>query len=87
MMFEYYFTPNASKEIGRLPTKYRKQVFDDIEKLCEFSHPMQSRNVLKLHGEYDKPTFRMRSGDYRIIFRIQEKLIIIGSVRNRQKGY
>lgn len=86
-MFDYQFTRNAAKEISRLPKKIQKQIFEDILEICRTNYPLQSRNVLKLHGSYTDNTFRLRSGSYRIIFRIILGKIIIDSVRNRQEGY
>jgi mRNA-degrading endonuclease RelE of RelBE toxin-antitoxin system len=86
-MFGYQFTHRAAKEVAKLPKDIQKQVFADIEAVCENNHPLQSRNVLKLKGGYDADTFRLRSGNYRIIFRFISGMILIDSVRNRQKGY
>ena len=85
-MFAYYFTPAAEKEIGGLPKRFQRQIFDAVEAVCRFSHPLKSTRVIKLKG-YAAPTYRLRSGDYRIIFRILNDALVIGSVRNRQEGY
>jgi len=85
-MFDYYFTASAGKDIKRLPKKVQRQVFESIETTCELVHPLKSAHVRKLEG-YNIPTYRLRSGDYRIIFRIEEKMLVIGEIRNRQAGY
>ena len=86
-MLRYQFTRPVAKEIERLPKEIQRQVFADILDVCQFSHPLQSRNVIKLKGGYDADTYRLRSGDYRIIFRFAAGEIIIASARHRQKGY
>jgi len=30
-MFAYYFTPAAEKEIGGLPKRFQRQIFDAVE--------------------------------------------------------
>ncbi|HOI97199.1 MAG TPA: type II toxin-antitoxin system RelE/ParE family toxin [Candidatus Pacearchaeota archaeon] len=86
-MFNYQFTRRAVKEIKSLPKEIQKQVFADIEEVCRSKYPLRSPNVLKLHGAYDADTFRLRSGSYRIIFRIINSSLVIDGVRHRQKGY
>jgi len=86
-MFGYQFTRCAAKEIAGLPKEIQKQIFADIEEICKLKYPLRSPNVLKLHGAYDADTFRLRSGSYRIIFRIIGSALAIDSVRHRQKGY
>ena len=85
-MFDYYFAPRAVKEVKRLPKRFQRQGFDAIEDVCKLSHPLKSLRVLKLEG-FAVPTYRLRSGDYRIIFRVSEKKLLVGEIRNRQKGY
>ena len=85
-MFAYSFTASAAKDIKRLPREFQRQVFDAIEAMCKLDHPRMSRNVLKLEG-YKVPTYRLRTGEYRVIFRAAGKTLLIGSVRNRQAGY
>lgn len=85
-MFEYYFTSGAKRDIKRLPKRFQRQVFDAIEAACSLEHPLKSRNVRKLEG-YGIPTYRIRSGDYRIIFRITRQMFIVAEIRNRQAGY
>ena len=86
-MFRYQFTNKAAKEIKKLPKEIQRQIFEDILFVCKTDYPLQSRNVLKLKGSYNDDTFRLRSGSYRIIFRIISGVIVIDSVRNRQQGY
>lgn len=86
-MFSYQFAQQAAKEIKRLPKNIQRQVFADILAVCKLRHPLQSKNVLKLRGDYDTVTFRLRSGNYRIIFRVINESLVIRSIRHRQKGY
>jgi mRNA-degrading endonuclease RelE of RelBE toxin-antitoxin system len=86
-MFNYKFTSSAEKKIRKIPKRFQKQIFNDLESICPFSHPLQSVKVLKLKGNYNEPTYRLRSGDYRVIFRIENKILFIASVHHRQEGY
>jgi len=85
-MYSYVFTATGKKSIKRLDKKFQRQIFDDIEEICELPHPTQSPNVIKLEGRYDADTYRLRSGEYRAIFRIADHLLIIDKVFNKQAG-
>lgn len=85
-MLKYSFHPTAEKELSRLPIKIQEQITVKLKELCQFSHPLQYRKVIKLKGGRFEQ-FRMRVGDYRIKFILRNSIIKIIHVQHRQVGY
>ncbi len=74
----------VQKQLDDLPQKQRKRLISGIRLLADEPRPS---GVKKLKG-YDK-TYRIRVGDYRIIYNIedQEKLILILNSIHRKDAY
>ncbi|NLF33207.1 MAG: type II toxin-antitoxin system RelE/ParE family toxin [Planctomycetes bacterium] len=69
--------PSAREAIGRLPNrKIQRQIVARIERLGLDPRP---RGYKVLHG--GKGLCRIRSGDYRIIYRIEDRQLIVAVVR------
>ena len=67
---------SAQKELKKLQKKTISRILQAIETLTDNPHPPGSR---KLHGaEY---TYRLRAGDYRIIYSIYSNILTIEIVR------
>ncbi len=76
--------PSIAKDIRGIPKSIVERIFDSIEKLSEDPLP---NGVVKLEGA-DK-TFRIRVGDFRIIYEFDRKRNVIDVlyVRNRREAY
>ncbi|MFM7575985.1 MAG: type II toxin-antitoxin system RelE family toxin [Microcystaceae cyanobacterium] len=74
----------VQKQLNALPTKQRDRLLAEIRSLAEEPRP---QGVKKLKG-YDK-TYRIRVGDYRVIYKIedQEMLILVLSSLHRRDAY
>ena len=74
----------VQKQLNKLPKQQRESLITAIRLLTDTPRPS---GVKKLKG-YDD-TYRIRIGDYRIIYKIQDKemLIIILSSIHRQDAY
>ncbi len=74
----------VQKQLDDLPKKQRERLISSIRLLVDEPRPS---GVKKLKG-YDK-TYRIRIGDYRIIYKIedQEKLILVLSSIHRKDAY
>ncbi|WP_017293608.1 type II toxin-antitoxin system RelE family toxin [Geminocystis herdmanii] len=85
-MIEYQikFKSSSAKELKNLPSNIQKRIGEVLEKIKE--NPRIS-GVIKLQG--DDKLYRIRVGDYRLVFEIDdsEKLIKITRVRHRQDVY
>ena len=76
-------TKSAARELERVPTKDRRRIVAKIRALAEDPRQVGAE---KLSGE-DK--YRMRQGDYRILYEIVDADLIVTVVRigNRREVY
>ncbi|MBM3295895.1 MAG: type II toxin-antitoxin system RelE/ParE family toxin [Candidatus Aminicenantes bacterium] len=79
---------SSIKSLERLEDKFSNRILDHIEKLGECENPLQHRDVRSLEGKL-KGYYRLRVGEYRIIFELdtQRRRIGILAVVPRGKGY
>ena len=82
-MFEIRFSKGAIKELKKLPRPISKRIFEQISLLQKNPYV---RNIKKLAGQ---PFFRLRIGDYRVIFEIKKKdlILFIIKVAHRKNIY
>ena len=74
--YQIKFKASASKEYKKLPSQVKKRINLVIEKLSD--NP-RSSGVIKLQGNND--LYRIRVGDYRIVFEIYDRELIIKVIR------
>jgi len=82
--YQAQLLPAAQKELDKLPQRIRLSVLSHIKHLSGNPRPVGCR---KLKGTND--VFRLRIGDYRIIYRVIDKdgLVSVGHVLHRSKAY
>lgn len=83
LVYEITFARSARKELENIPIHAADNIFSEIEHLAETPRPHGVKKLKAAKG------WRIRIGDYRIIYEINDRLrtIVIGSVRQRSKGY
>lgn len=83
-MYKLTIKPSALKEIKRLAERAKSRVKKAIERLMSEPRP---RGVRKIVGGDD--IFRLRVGDYRVIYHIDdaERKIRIIAIRKRDEVY
>jgi len=74
-------TRRAAKQLSELAAADRKRVARRISALTESPHPKEAR---KLSGADD--LWRIRVGDYRVIYQIQDRILLIVIVRIGHRG-
>ncbi len=80
----------ALKQLGDLPLKIRKQVVQKARTLLENPHPPGSRKLHNIEGSLGEPIYRIRSGDYRILYMeksVPAYTLVILDVGNRKDVY
>ena len=87
MAYQVRLLPSAVEELEALPLKARRQVARKIDSLEENPRPRGSR-TLKGKG---KGIHRVRSGDYRNLYRIRDEELVVlvvklGDRKNIYKG-
>jgi mRNA interferase RelE/StbE len=79
------FAPRTERQLNLIPKNIRKLIFDRIDKLR--TNPRQE-GTEPLQG-IEKGLFRIRQGDYRIVYSIQDQklLILIVRIVHRKEVY
>ena len=67
---------SASKELKTLPKNTVRRILDAVEDLSSTPYP---RGVIKLAGS--QHTYRLRTGNYRVIYTVESDVLIIEIVR------
>jgi mRNA interferase RelE/StbE len=78
--YRIVFLPVARKEILCLPHEVWKRIDRKILALADDPRP---HDVKALHGE--KGLYRVRVGDYRIVYSVEDKIITVVIVRVRHR--
>ena len=81
MKYDIQFKPKAVRDIEGLPSRMRARVLARIE---EMSNDLKG-DVKRLTNF--TPEYRLRIGDYRVLFEIEEETIIIYRIRHRREAY
>lgn len=72
MSYRIEFTKQAAKLFRKLSTKNKQRLKPKIDALAQNPRP---DGVVKLSGEDD--LYRIRIGDYRVIYSIQDNLLLV----------
>jgi mRNA interferase RelE/StbE len=84
MPYTIQFRNSALKELRKLPKVFSEQIARDINDLAKNPRPHGHK---KLKG--NENLYRIRSGNYRVVYHIQDKILIVLVVRigNRKEVY
>ncbi len=82
--FTIEFRPAAAREFKKLPHTAKERLGEEIEKLAENPRPP---SVKKMAGAEN--LWRVRVGDYRIIYEIQDArlIVLIVTIGHRREVY
>jgi mRNA interferase RelE/StbE len=78
-VYEIVIRKSVLKDLESIPKKNVERILKTIEALAEKPHPPQSS---KLSGE---EKYRLRCGDYRILYQIEDKRLTICGVQVRHR--
>lgn len=73
--YSIIFTKSSAKELDGIPRKDAQRILRRASELAEKPRP---RSCEKLSG---RPLYRLRQGDYRIVYSIDDKKLIIDIVK------
>ena len=81
MEYQIEFKPKAIKDLEEFPANVRERIINKIEAMQD-----------DLQGDVKRltnftPEYRLRVGDYRVLFELEEQTIIIYRVKHRSKAY
>ncbi len=80
--YSLQLTRAAYRDLENLPVKIQTQISEDLKTLPSEPFP-QGNRIKKLKG-FGVPLFRLRSGDFRILYRIDGKEIILLRIIDRK---
>ncbi|NOY42940.1 MAG: type II toxin-antitoxin system RelE/ParE family toxin [Planctomycetes bacterium] len=81
MKYQVCFKPRSMKDLKKIPFKFRRQIVKKIEGVGD-----------NLAGDVKQltnftPEYRLRVGDYRVLFEIADGTIVVYRVRHRREAY
>jgi mRNA interferase RelE/StbE len=76
MAYRIKVTPRAGRDLKTLSMRERQRVVDQIDALKSNPRPQSCK---KLKGRED--FYRIRVGDYRVVYQIEDKVLLILIVR------
>jgi len=84
MSYSISFEKQTIKFLLKLERKTSKRILDKIEGLKEHPVPHNAKRIMNINDK----VFRIRIGNYRVLYRIEkEKIIIIFFIEKRSKVY
>lgn len=81
-MWTVTYAKAARKAMQRLDRKTRDRIFDKFQELAKDPYA-PNNNVKQLHGA---PAYRLRIGDWRAIYTLQDDMLIVTVVRVAARG-
>ena len=81
MLYKIEFKPQSLKDGKKIPRKELNRIFKKIEALKE--------NILGdvKHLTDTKPEYRLRVGDYRVLFEVERDVVVVYRIRHRKNIY
>jgi mRNA interferase RelE/StbE len=79
--YQIEYGPSALADLDDLPARERAQIIRKIERLEHGLHG----NIKHLHNT--EAAYRLRMGDYRILFDVEDGVIVIRKIGNRKDVY
>ena len=72
MLYKVQLAPAAERQIKKLERAVQKRIIERLESLEQNPRP---HGILKLEGSDN--TFRVKVGDYRIVYEIQDENVLV----------
>jgi mRNA interferase RelE/StbE len=82
-MAQVQLTPQAADDVQKLPTYIKSRVRDVIARLADWPNVSGAK---PMRGEL-KGAFRIRTGDYRVVFTVKGNVVVVFRVDNRRDVY
>ncbi len=89
MPYKLIYTRSAYRDLDRLDKKVALRILKKVEGFLALANPMSKAKKLK---NFKLDTYRFRIGDYRAVFRLDEKsgklvILVILKVAHRKEVY
>ena len=81
MQYDVEFKPRSLKDCKKIPHSELKRIFDSIEEMsCGLKGDVKQLTNFS-------PEYRLRIGDYRVLFEVDQNKITIYRIRHRKDAY
>ena len=84
MIRDYSFTQVSRRRLKKLPPNVQARVIKKLDYYLDSSDPLRFAEILT---DFRLGHYRFRIGDYRVIFDVEEDLIVIHDVCHRREIY
>lgn len=74
--YSYEITPAAARQIAKLDRPVQERIAARLRRLIREPHPQEAVKLAGKDGLY-----RVRVGDYRIVYRIQDEILLVVIIR------
>jgi len=81
MRYDVNFRPQATRDMKKLDSRIAQRILVKIEEMKQ-----DLRGDVKRLKDYI-PAFRLRVGDYRVLFAVEDAVIIVYRVVHRREAY
>ena len=81
MTYRVEVKPSAAEALAKIPESYRRRIVRKIDQLADNPRP---RGAILLEGP--SSLYRIRAGDDRVIYQIQDAALVVLAVRMGQRG-
>ena len=81
--YSIQFTKSAQKELRRIPKKDQLRIITRIQELSRDPRPVKGKKLT------NEEKYRVRQGNYRILYQIkdEELIIVLVKIRHRKEAY
>ena len=91
MVYKIVITESATKELKRIPAKMQDRIFEKVEGLVKEPKPKGHKKLknFDMPGSNHEEYYRIRVGDYRVIYAIEDEeiTIFVMKVAHRKNVY
>lgn len=84
--FSVDFTPAATRDVRRLDPHLRAKLLEATTVLAQTPYPSGGSRIALMVG-LTPPHFRLRIGDYRVIYRIEDQRVVVVRVAHHREAY
>jgi len=81
-IFDIQLTKTAAVDLTSIPSDLRKRITDDIRILS--TNPFSFGGPIKKLRGFKPPLYRLRSGDYRVLYRVHGDFVTIMRIIDRK---
>ncbi len=86
MHYELFISPSALKELKKLDSNERESIKTKL-KLLALDPFNTSIDITQIRGKHQPIYYRIKSGDYRIIYHVENKGIYVDKIGDRKNIY